>query len=277
MKTFFAVVHDLLHFAFNAVFPTVEVSDKDQIKPDPLQLSLPKPEELKKLPESPSSKYLTTPSTTPLRYFVREEAVKVFSRPVATFDGVLMKLTLGSEVVVLSFMGRFAEIRWQGDETAWILKDDLTTEEGEVFPLLTNGQSYLADNTEVKKLRRLLKDEFSTEALYLPLQDVEMVTYYLKQSGRSISWPPVRPRLSGIWHNLLKGQSGINISVAPIAGGVMEYIDGEVGFLAYTKEVLVDNSIVIFGVGRKQEGEYLVEHLSEKDWQALRPVWISLI
>ncbi len=210
-------------------------------------------------------------------HFVRVRQARVYLRPVSSYDGVREKVPLGTSFEVLSFTGRFAEVKWL-DGTAWVLKDDLTPWREEVYPQFVDGQVYEANNDEVQKLRRLIHDEFSTKDLYLPLQDTELVYYCLMMRNRFLPWDDRRPRLSGKWHEFLRGKPGINIGVNPKSHGVMEYVkDSGEGVLAFVREVRADDSVMIESVGVGKEGEYCLQILKREDWQKLRPVWIGFL
>ncbi len=208
-------------------------------------------------------------------YILTTEA-KAFHRPVWTFDGVVKSFPYATAVTVLGYEGRFARVANDGS-TLFILKDELTTHKDEIFAEFHTGEIYSANHPDTKKVRRLIRDEFFTTELCMPLLGVEFVMYRLLLAGRSIVWKSTRPRLAGQWQNLLKGQMGIQIGIMPKTGAVFEYTkaDGS-GFLGYTKAVHVDDSIVIEGMGRMIEGEYKEEVLTKEVWHELRPVWIAI-
>ncbi len=270
MKVFLAVVSDLIEFALSN-FIKKKKFEEPNLKP---------PKGVGPVVQSPYPKQTYLPqaiNTAGERYFVIKDRARVFIRPVIAYDGVLFVLSYGQELVVRDFVGRFAVFVGDNGEEVFILKDDLTVNEQEIYPNLESGKIYLADNPEVKKLRRFIADEFTAKELYLPLQDSELVTYLLKREGRALPWPRVRPRVSGSWQQILKGAPGLNISVSPLSGSIMEYQADELGHLAYTKAVDIDEGVIIFSVGRQEEGKYLVEHLKDNEWRILRPVWISLL
>jgi len=210
------------------------------------------------------------------KYYITASPGPVFNRPVLSYDGVLVNLPYATLTQVVAYEGRFARIIL-GDSTGWILKDNLTSQAGEIFPDLASGKVYTEDSLETQKLRKYIKDEFFTNELFLPLQSSEYVTYKLKRQGLSIDWPAVRPRLAGIWQNILKGKNGIRIGLVPKTGALIEYNhDDGGGFVGYTVSVRVDESIIIAGVGRHVLGEYREELIEKIQWQSWRPVWISV-
>jgi len=208
--------------------------------------------------------------------YVAVTETHVFHRPVLSYDGVLTRLPYASPLTVLGYEGRFARIVI-GDSTGFVLKEEITEQKKDIFPEFHSEEIYSNNHPDTKRVRTLLRDEFFAAPLYMPLQAVEYVMYQLLCSGRGIIWPHERPRLPGRWQIILKGQTGIQIGVVPKTGAVMEFTkpDGT-GFVGFTKEVHVDDTIVLQGVGRLIEGEYREEIVSPEVWHEWRPVWISV-
>ena len=153
----------------------------------------------------------------------------------------------------------------------------MTRVESDVRPHLVSGTTYLAADSETKKLRALIQDDFFTADLYLPLLGVEYVTYRLEQMGRFIDWSDIRPRPAGVWHQLLKGRSGVTVKVTPKTGSIMEYqTDSGEGIVGYVEAVTPGEDVTLASVGRYSNGQYLVETLPKEAWQALRPVWLQI-
>jgi hypothetical protein len=270
MQTFLAVVADLWQF----VLGESDVEVKKVIT---------RPAGATALPPAPPATVALTPAQVQTALTSRGESLYVvadsaqlFHRPVLSFDGVVRTVPYGTGLTMLGYEGRFARVM-DGDTTAFVLKDLCSVDRTDIYPTLLSGEIYTANHPDTKKIRTLLHDTFFATQLFLPLQAVEFVTYRLKLASRVIDWPAVRPRLAGTWQQLLKGRLGIQIGIQPKTGALLEFIkpDGT-GFLAYTKAVHADESIVIEGVGRLIEGEYREEPLSKEEWQALQPVWISV-
>ena len=209
--------------------------------------------------------------------YVCAESARVFLRSAWSFDGAFMTLTFGHKVQVIRYEGRFVQVR-VGDTAGWILKDEITTNYADIFPIFHKDIVYLYEHTEAKKLRQLTKDEFFAIELRMPLQAVEFASYILRQDGRPISWSNERPRLAGNWQNLLKGHLGIHIGIEPRTGSIMEYQyrDGT-GHVGYVKEVHADETIVFLSVGREVDGKYTEELFTKTKWQEYRPVFIQVV
>lgn len=207
--------------------------------------------------------------------YIAVNVANIFLRPVWTVDGVLGKVSYAEKVLVYEYSGRFALIKYKSI-TGWIMKDDLTQDQVIILPEFTEQKVYLSEDLETKKLRKIIGDEFFTSELYLPLLDIEFVTYKLKQVGLSIPWGSERPRLAGNWHNIIKGKLGIKIGIRPKTGSVMEYMLEEEGKVGNVLSVHPDESIILESVGRLKEGQFLREKIKKEDWLQLRPVWIQV-
>lgn len=202
--------------------------------------------------------------------------VKVWQRPLVAEDGVVGYLNYGQPVFLIDYQGRFAQVRF-GDLLGFVLKDDLEKLRDALYPAFFDGEIYTANHPDTKKLRRLINDEFAYEELFAPLQPSEFVMYRLAENKLSIPWGQERPRTVGVWHNLLKGRIGVNISITPKTGSLIEYQkDDGTGFVGYIKAVLVDNSLVLEGVGRVIDGEYREETIAPSVWREWRPVFIAI-
>jgi hypothetical protein len=208
--------------------------------------------------------------------FIAVDKANLFQRPVWTFDGSFTSIPYSTEVRVLSYEGRFVRINYK-NFYGFILKEDIEDDMEKIFPNFQLGEIYSANHPDTKKVRKYFKDDFFAEVLFLPLQSVEFAYYRLLLDNRKIEWGDERPRLAGNWANILKGKMGIQIGVFPKTGSIIEYLkpDGS-GFVGYVKSVLIDESILVIGVGRIIEGEYSEETISKVDWLSLSPVFISV-
>lgn len=273
MQNFIAVLKDLWEFLLRESFLVGSAVPAAQ-----LQAVIPQQVVSLSLPATTSRPMLAAPvpamGLQGEKAYVVVRSVHVLQRPVLSFDGAVETLSYAEGVHVLGYEGRFAHVT-HGAVIGWVLKDVLTLQAHEVFPVFHTGEIYSVLHPDTKKLRDLTQDEFLAGELCTALQSVEFVLYRLSEAARKIDWPVVRPRLAGTWQNILKGKRGIQIGVRPKTGAILEYTkpDGS-GFVGYTKAVHVDESIVIEGVGRLIEGEYREEHVSKEEWQEWRPVWI---
>lgn len=214
-------------------------------------------------------------SALPLGYVVVAKA-RVMAKPLWAFDCAIGEFGYAEQINILGYEGRFVHILFN-TESAWILKDEITTSKDDVHPSFLAEHIYLASDSETKKLRQYIRDDFFSADLYLPLQSVEFVAYKFLQKMISIPWGPSRPRSAGMWQELLKGRLGVKIGILPKTGSILEYRSTEgSGFLGYVSEVHLDESIKLLSVGRKIEGKYAEENLSKEEWQALGSVFIQI-
>jgi len=186
-----------------------------------------------------------------------------------------MTLVYGDKVQVIGYEGRFTHISFN-ENLVWVLKDDITGEQSDIFPTFVKDSVYLSNDAETKKLRKLTNDSFFASKLELPLQAVEFVSYRLGQDKRKIPWTNERPRLAGNWQNILNGQLGVHVVGDPKTASVIEYRkDDSTGHVGYVKEVHANNSILLQEVGREVEGKYTEELFTKEQWQAWQPVFIQ--
>lgn len=287
MRVLFAVIHDLVAFVlqlFTRQVPSRDLSAQN--------LLLPVPETPLALAPLVVPTLLTPPNTAtllPVRtgavhepiglpevIYVSVDEAPLFREPTLNVDGVVAKLPFTSELTVVASEGLFWRVVYEAG-TAWIEKSVVVHEKMLLYPLFTPGLCYLALDTETKKLRRLIKDEFFTTRVHSPLLGIEYVTYRLQENGRGIDWSKsVRPRLAGTWHQLLKGTRGVTIKISPKTGSVMECGTGEAAILAYVESVAPDETISISSIGRYKPGQYTEEVLTKAAWQELQPLWLQI-
>lgn len=208
--------------------------------------------------------------------YVQSDTATCFNRPELSFDTQLCQLTYGEKVSVNRMKGEFAEI----DATkirGWVESKNLSDDASEVFPALESGVIYGKGDAETIKLRRFLNDETLAGRLALPLQSTEHVLYLLKRFGLKVNWPLTRPRVPGTWQKILRGVKGVSMSIEPRTAAIFEYVgdEGVPGFLGYIEAVHPDQSITLQSVGRKNEGEYLVEEFTNQEWKEWRPTFIT--
>lgn len=282
-----AVLHDLYTFAFvyRFGFKSVKIKKSEpQVENfvDTLRQStvpqLKSAEPFGLLPEMPPT--LTIPAAEEPRFesigYAYTPDTLLYALPTRSFDGVIMRIPYGSSFQVLGTQGKWCSVRY-GDVRGWILRDDVTERSAELQPQFLSGEIYEASHPTALKLRTVIDDAFHAAVLDLPLQDVEYVSYRLKQKGRRIDWPPQRPRIAGTWQRLLRGTKGVHMGVSPKTGSVMEYVRGDnTGHVAYVDSVYPDGGITISEIGHPQEGVYAERTLAKEEWKELRPIFIGV-
>lgn len=249
---------DLL-FQEDFVLPEVDLSSKDDRAED-ITVTIPQ--------------YFK--SYDPAVMYVSSKEAFCFVRPEKDFDTVLAKFLYGTAVTVIGYQGSYAKVFWSHHE-GWILKDNLTPNKAEVWPHLTNGNTYEADDDLVKKLRLLIDDTFCAGELGLPLQAGEWVMYRLREQNRLIPWPVKHGRLPGDWQILLKGVAGTHIGVVPKLGSIMEWRgDDGIGRVAYVEKITPEQALVVTSVGFEDPGKFEEKNFLKADWLEMRPVFIEV-
>lgn len=274
MKTFLAVVIDLIEYFFSWFTPSSKIENswvKESVPKAVVETgqktTISNPVNNSFVKRSPISAGLE------VNLAVAVLRSKLMLRPLLMFDGVISELPYGTMVRFISHEGRFTKVDYQG-QVGFIFKEELLPL-SDILPSFEFARFYDHANPEVVKLRQYLRDEFCTQELYLPLQSVELVSLRLIEAGRVLNWPTQRPRLPGLWHSLWRGLPRVEITIFPRTGCVMEYYqtEGE-GQLAYVLSVQPDETIEIEVVGFREEGVYSKETLTKDTWQSLKPVWI---
>jgi len=216
------------------------------------------------------------PYNPSVMYVVVESAVCVLT-PHRDFDTVLAKFPYGTAVTVTGYQGGYAKVFWSHHE-GWVQKDDLTPHKSKVWPHFTPGNTYLADDEAVKKLRILINDTFYASELALPLQAGEWVVYRLREQNRIIPWTVTHGRIPGDWQVLLKGVPGIHIGIMPKTDSIMEWRgDDGIGRVAYVEKVAPDQTLTISIAGYETAGCFEERVLLETLWRELRPVFIEVL
>jgi hypothetical protein len=178
-------------------------------------------------------------------------------------------------VAVISFEGRFVLVETESVR-GWVLKDDIVTDEGRVWPELVSGATYEANHEFTIRIRQIIQDSFFAADLFLSLQPQEYVEYKLLRQHRRVPEVADRPRLVGKWHDIYKGSLGVSIGLEPRSGSVIEGLSlSAEPFLGFVTSVHTNESIVIESVGRYREGEFLKETLSKQVWLNTQPVFIQ--
>lgn len=272
MRIIYAVVKDLLTFAWSAVSSRAErvVPPVSSFAAIEEEVSLPLIDEDVSL--APGEARIGSPSVA----YISASPARIFLRPVWALDTVITTVPYGTAVSVASFSGRFAYIE-TATTSGWVLKDEIVEDRSVIWPQFTSHATYDAAARETSSLRKIIADEFFTRELFLPLTTEEFVWYRLKEFGRSVVWGSERPRLAGRWSTLLKGHRGVFMSVEPKTGSILEaYPDSSHPFLAYVTAVAPDNTIEMESVGQENEGEYRKETVPKTAWQLWRPIFIQI-
>ena len=208
--------------------------------------------------------YITLPQT-PLHMF-----------PAISVDGVVAELPYASKVLVTEQAGRFAKVT-SGTLSGWVTYEALTQDERTVTPKLHDGVTYYDTHADTIAIRASIKDVFNVILTELPLQDIEYVLYRLTLRNVQVPWTSERPRTAGSWQRILRGQTGVHISISPKTDAVFEIInDDGSGEVAYVDAVYPDQSIQLSRITAGEPGTYKVETMPLVVWRELRPVFITI-
>lgn len=263
MRVLLAVFYDLWNFFFGWWF---KVGKKPEVKEESIVTPPAEPAFKKR-----EARNVLVGKT----FFIKASQSRVLAKPYLAFDNVLDILPYGREVTAFASSGQYISIYFN-DRAGYIHQSEITKHKTELFPQLVDKTIYLAGNDETEKIRLIINDEFSAAELFLPLQAVEFIMYYLRLENITINWGKDRPRPAGSWGKLLKGRIGVKISLEPKTGAVLECVNASGdGFVAIVKAVSVDKTITIAGVGRLVDGEYKEEKFTKDEWQKLQPVFLQ--
>lgn len=208
-------------------------------------------------------------------------ATPLRSAPGAVGDTVYTVLPYGSMVMVLDAEDMWAHVA-SGPHTGWVYVDDLEDCAADVYPSFHIGEANGADDPSTIRVRAIINDEFGAGDVELPLQAEEYVLYRLYKKGLKIAWPPVRPRLPGMWHTILKDVPNVSVVVKPVGGALMEFMmeseddEGVSGHIAYVEAVFPDDTIQISETNWPDRGMYNERVLTLEEWQALTPTFLTV-
>lgn len=305
MNLLLAVIDDLYRFALESTFRLVGSEQRETLPLFSFLPTIPSPTEEQEIPQpsgSSSDQLLPVetktfktveevlkkkspadlpdiitmgPAQNTVMYAYRT-SVPIFQNPTSEFDTIAGSVSYGSMIMVLEDKGKFVRISSNG-LSGWARKEDLADRAAYVYPDFVIGEENGADDPNTIRVRAILGDEFSGGLIEYPLQAGEYVLYRLYRKGLHIEWPSTRPRVPGMWHEILKGVVGIHMSVSPKTGSVMEYmLSEEVGHVAFVEAVFPDETITISEVNFPHGGIYNERVLTRDEWRELRPVFIQV-
>lgn len=210
------------------------------------------------------------------KMYISEDSVSCYLAPKRFFDSKVTTLNYGEEVLFIRSEGDFSQVQ-TGDVAGWVFSSLLTDNPQHVFPNFVSERTYTADDPEVLRLRKCIKDEMMGGEISMVLQSPEFILYKLWRERIVAPWEVHAPRIAGAWQPLLRGKRGIQIGIEPRTKSVLECSgSGQRPFLGYVESVHPDHSIVLESVGREVDGEYRTERISQSDWKEWRPVFISM-
>lgn len=208
-------------------------------------------------------------------YYASTHALSVYENPTIEFDTQVGSIPYGEVLVVHEARGRFFRATGGGC-TGWVLRDDCSDRTNRVYPEFRVGEEHSVDHPHTAQVRAIIGDEFGVGQSEFPLQAGEYVLYKLWRKGIRITWPPVRPRVPGLWHTILKGAPRVHMGVFPKTGAVMEYmLNDDVGHVAYVEVVFPDDTMSISEAHFPDSGIYNERTLTKEEWKTLKPIFIQ--
>lgn len=217
------------------------------------------------------------PLTRGMVMYAGMPSAPLFRNPTVEFDGQIAQVPFGAMVMAGEPKGRFYPVTWKQIH-GWMLQEDLADRAVRIYPAFTVGQENLVDAPNTAQVRALIGDVFGLARSEFALQAGEYVLYRLWRKGSTIAWPQVRPRVPGMWHEILRGAPRIHMSLTPAVGTVMEYVlEGDMGHVAYVDAVFPDETVSISEVNNPDSGIYNERQLSKETWKELKPIFIGVV
>jgi hypothetical protein len=209
--------------------------------------------------------------------YAGNKSTPLYVNPTVAFDSVIGYIPFGSLVMAGTPQGRFCPIMW-GEKHGWVLRDDLVDRAVHVYPIFVVGEKNDFDAPNTLHVRTIIGDPFGLGRSEFSLQAGEYILYRLWRLEKKIIWPDIRPRVSGNWHTILKGCSGIYMHITPKTGFLMEYMhtEDDIGCLAYVDAVFSNEMIRISEI-QDESGIYNERVLSKDVWKELRPIFIEIV
>ncbi len=206
--------------------------------------------------------------------FILYENIPCYLSPTFAVDTLLGTFEYATKVQVISNKGDWIHVRGSMLE-GWVKHNHITYKETDVIPNFQLNSIYDADNSETLKLRKYIKDEFSSRLLRYPVINCEYVWYKMIRNGTNFTWPLVRPRTPGRWHKILNVEQSVFISKVPLTGGIAEFRDeSKLGQLYYIDSVSPDNLVTLSGFKGDGSGEFIIFSLNSDDWLSLQATCI---
>lgn len=213
--------------------------------------------------------------TEGMTLFVQDPRVSVYRTMSDDFDGRIGYLHYGEYGTVRAIHGE--RILLEAERLfGWVpLRACTEYETVSCFPLAT-GVAYDAQHPCTRFVRTVLGDPFGLLETAHPLTGAEYVLYQWYEMGKEIVWPSTRPRTPGTWHQILRTSPTTHITLEPVMGSIMEYVDATgKGHLAYVRDVTESTTLSLEEVGEESDGVYTVRELTRDAWNKRSPLFIT--
>lgn len=98
--------------------------------------------------------------------------------------------------------------------------------------------------------------------------------YYI--ANKALPWTALLITTIGQWHETLKGKAGVEMSIAPRTGAMMEWQDGVRGYIGEVAAVTPEEQLTVRMLGTPLPGVLTVVQYTKDQWRELRPVFITV-
>lgn len=196
---------------------------------------------------------------------------------------IIDKLSNGKEVVRLSESGKWYEIEYKSEDNktnkGWVYSDFLVSKNNNLslninFPDFKVGIPNFFNDSNTKKVREIINDEFGGDKNKWDLQCTEYVCYKIRNIGIIIKWPVQSGRHGGKWADIFLQFNLYKILENPISECAMCFTAGlentsakDTGHVAFVEKIFDDGSISISEANWPGSGKYNERKLPKSLWQ----------
>lgn len=225
--------------------------------------------------------------TAKILYINSEIGLRLRSTPEILDDNKVALLEYGREVEKIDENDKWCKIK-TGDLVGWVSEYYLSEENHfteqspivkesiqDALPEFKIGVANYADDSNTKKVRQFIKDEFTGGKNGWDLQCTEYAQYkVLQQVNIIIQWPSDRPRHGGFWADIFTKHNMYKVLDNPKTGCTMSFTKGfknpkaqETGHVAFVEKVFDDGSIRISEANWPPPGKYFERTLKPQEWK----------
>lgn len=122
---------------------------------------------------------------------------------------------------------------------------------------LVHGQTYTDESVATLSVRRVLQSDGIVTKLAGNLRLSEWLAYTMIKHNSNISALPLLMTPIGRWHQTLKGMSGVQVSIEPATGSVVEYTtEDNQGHAGLVLSVTPTGDIKVGSISQNPDGRY---------------------
>lgn len=135
---------------------------------------------------------------------------------------------------------------------------------------------YAAAHETTATIRQTLKDELTLLTGTGDLLPSEWLLYRYYTAGKTLPWSALLITTIGQWHETLRAKRGVDMTVTPRTGSLMEWQDGMQGYIGELTTVTPDESVTVRILGTPLPGVLTTVTYTKDQWRELRPVFITV-